>query len=144
MPHPGGTAFTGATSVCLDRSPPEHARSSAYPVYTDIDDRSFLYSVKAAIEKSWHVAEEGEEFRVPVLFRHKVLKDLYPDGPSPGRGDHIDEAAHLVRFPTDGAILTTGATTTHAFPRRTIVFGSQPLTWNVVADEFGHILGFGG
>jgi hypothetical protein len=48
---------------------------------------------------------------------------------------------HLARFPRDGAVLTTGALTTH-FYRGPIVLGSQEIAPSVLAHEFGHVLGF--
>jgi hypothetical protein len=48
---------------------------------------------------------------------------------------------HVEKFPADGAILTTGATTTHV-DGKAIVLGPHDITVSVLAHELGHILGF--
>jgi bacillopeptidase F (M6 metalloprotease family) len=48
---------------------------------------------------------------------------------------------HVEQFPAGGAILTTGAITTHV-NGRAIILGPHDITKGVLAHEFGHILGF--
>ena len=48
---------------------------------------------------------------------------------------------HVEQFPANGAILTTGAITTHV-NGRAIILGPHDITRRVLAHEFGHILGF--
>ena len=50
--------------------------------------------------------------------------------------------AHAARFPSDGAVLTTGAESTHSFVGRYLAFGPGALSDRALAHEFGHILGF--
>jgi hypothetical protein len=44
-------------------------------------------------------------------------------------------------FPTDRAVLTTGAVTTHAYGRG-IILGPHDISASVLAHELGHVLGF--
>lgn len=111
------------------------------PVYTDISDPSFLDGVKHAVERAWHVSGEPE-FQVEVIFRLRSAEDLYPNGVPPVRGEHINVQQHIGRFPKDGAVLTTGANSTHAYAGRSIASGPEPRTLNEMAHEFGHLLGF--
>jgi hypothetical protein len=112
------------------------------PLFSDIQDLRFLQGCKAAIEKRWHVVDGDEEFRVEVLLTTLNPVDLYDPEPPPAHGTHIDLRAHMARFPAEGGVLTTGAKSTHAMPRRSIALGPQNLSTNTIAHEFGHILGF--
>ena len=112
------------------------------PLYTDIQDRQFLAACQQAIEAAWQVADGGTTFRVQVLFKSVNPQHLYRPAPPPDLGAHIDIKAHVARFPTDGGVLTTGANTTYAIPGRYVVLGPEALSSNVLAHEFGHILGF--
>jgi len=105
------------------------------PVYTDIDDTAFLRTFRSAVENAWHVQDGGDEFQVVLDIRHVPSSRLYPDGRVPAHGEHID------RFPPDGAVLTTGANTTHVLGRA-INLGPHDIAPNTLAHEFGHILGF--
>ena len=77
-----------------------------------------------------------------MLFKSVNPQHLYRPAPPPDLGSHIDIKAHVARFPTDGGVLTTGANTTYAIPGRYVVLGPEALSSNVLAHEFGHILGF--
>jgi hypothetical protein len=111
------------------------------PVYTDIEDASFLQAFLSAVETAWHVQDAGDEFRVIIDVRHVPASQLYPDGRVPARGEHIDLGQHIARFPSDGAILTTGANTTHVLGH-SINVGPHDIAPRTLAHEFGHILGF--
>jgi hypothetical protein len=73
--------------------------------------------------------------------RDVPAKQLYPDGGLPAHGEHIDVAQHIRRFPPGGAVLTTGANSTHVLGR-SINVGPHDIAPNPLAHEFGHILGF--
>jgi len=53
----------------------------------------------------------------------------------------MEISRHLTRFPSGAAILTTGALTTHV-RGHAIVLGPHPISPQVLAHEFGHVLGF--
>lgn len=89
----------------------------------------------------WHAKDETTEFLVQIEFRPIGVDALYPEG-VPVAGAHIEMRAHAARFPVDGAVLTTGAESTHAFVGRFIALGSGALSVHTLAHEFGHILGF--
>jgi hypothetical protein len=104
------------------------------PVYTDIEDDEFLAKAKTAIEESWQ-AEDGE-----VSYRLELeVRKLPPVG---NRGDRIDLRAHAAHFPEDGAVLTTGAETTHSLVGRYVALAPGDLPTRTLAHEFGHVLGF--
>ena len=67
------------------------------------------------------------------------------NGPSaclpPQKGEQPNLTAHVALFPKDGAVLTTGAISTHV-TGRAIALGPHDLAPHVLAHEFGHILGF--
>src|SRR5262249_46239688 len=67
-------------------------------------------------------------------------EELYPEG-RPANGTPISILRHVARFPASGAILTTGAQTTHV-QNNAIVLGPHSVTPRLLAHEFGHILGF--
>jgi tetratricopeptide (TPR) repeat protein len=134
-------------------------------LYTDIEDAAFVRSVKEGIESWWHVRtageNAGEDFHLELDVQTLSPRRLYcepPDGadrvdranrgtpanracapPSPGLP--IDLNAHVARFPEDGAVLTTGATTLQVVGTRALVFGPGDTAPRVLAHEFGHILG---
>ncbi|GEM_PF-825626 len=123
-------------------------------VYTDIEDAAFVATVKNGIEGWWHVrnSELGDEFHLELSVQTLSSRRLYcqpPDGgrplkracAPPSRGQPIDLNAHVARFPADGAILTTGATTLQVVGARALVLGPGDTAPRVLAHEFGHILG---
>ena len=82
----------------------------------------------------WPVTRQGT--------RHDLLSLRAWPQTAPGQGAALDLWAHTARFPADGAVLTTGASTTHVLAGRCIVLGPHDLAPHVLAHEFGHILGF--
>jgi hypothetical protein len=106
------------------------------PIYTDIQDSSYLTQIRAAIEQHWRAVDESTAYRVEIQFQHWRLENP----PSPG--EHIDLRTHAARFPMDGGVLTTGAETTHAFVGRYMALGPGDLSPRAIAHEFGHVLGF--
>jgi hypothetical protein len=114
------------------------------PLYTDIDDREFVQRFATEVERVWHLYSGGNEFRVELGVSFIPTRSLYNNRgkthfPSPG--GEIDLERHLAMFPGNGAILTTGAITTHV-RGRAIILGPHALSGAVLAHEFGHILGF--
>jgi len=110
------------------------------PFYTDIDDRDFVQSVKDTIENIWRIRDGDDEFGVELEISLIPINELYGDRRAPLKGDKIDATQHLALFPADGAVLTTGALTTHVYGRA-IILGPHDITPPVLAHEFGHILG---
>jgi hypothetical protein len=110
------------------------------PVYTDIEDAAYLEHLRQAVMAKWHVTDSDEDDVLDIVFR--PLAPSTVESPPPARGAHLDVAAHLARFPLDGAVLTTGASSTYAMPGRAVVLGPLELSPNTLAHEFGHLLGF--
>lgn len=110
------------------------------PVYTDIADRAYVGSLKDAVEKIWWVREGEKEFRVELAVSYLSADELY-EGRAPKKLEPVSAARYLRLFPTDGAILTTGAATTHVLGRA-LILGPHAMTARVVAHEIGHLLGF--
>ena len=121
--------------------PSPHRWVLRVPVYTDIEDSAFVERVRAAIEHAWQVRDGEDWFSVALDIRRVSPVELYPDGGLPPHGAHIDLVDHTRRFPPGGAVLTTGANTTHVRGRN-IILGPHDIAPNVLAHEFGHILGF--
>jgi hypothetical protein len=120
--------------------PTPHRWVLRVPVYTDIADAAFIDRARVAIEHAWQVRDREDEWSVTLEIHSVSPASLYPDGSPPPRGEHIDLVDHTRRFPSGGAVLTTGANTTHVRGRSVIV-GPHDLAPNVLAHEFGHILG---
>jgi hypothetical protein len=122
------------------RHPAAHRWTLEVPVYTDIEDTHFVRRVAAAVERLWHVRDGGDEFRVRLSIIPIAARRLYSPAPPP-REAAIDVGAHCARFPQDGAVLTTGASTTHVLGR-CMILGTQTIAPHKLAHEFGHVLGF--
>jgi hypothetical protein len=120
--------------IKIDRSAAPGRVVIRVPVYTDIEDKEFLAKAKSAIEDLWQARDDDTLYRVEVEFRQLA--------PLAQLGDHIDVRAHAGKFPEDGAILTTGAQTTHSFVGRYIALAPGDLPARTLAHEFGHVLGF--
>jgi hypothetical protein len=111
------------------------------PLYTDIEDQAFVASVKRIIESTWQLRDGTNSFRVELDIAYVATDLLYGDSEKPMIGERVDIRRHLRRFPSGAAILTTGAITTHV-QDHAIVLGPHAIAPNVLAHEFGHILGF--
>src|SRR5207248_3553812 len=74
--------------------------------------------------------------------RPVAVEELYKDSAVPQRGDRIDVRSHAARFPADGAVLTTGAQTTHSLVGRYVALAPGDVSKRTLAHEFGHVLGF--
>jgi hypothetical protein len=109
--------------------------------YTDIDDGDFVGSIKDAIEKIWRHRDGDDEFRVEVAISIVSAAALYREGSMPETAGDIDIGRHLLLFPPDGAVLTTGALATHVLGRG-IILGPHDISPHILAHELGHILGF--
>lgn len=123
----------------------EHPKPNVWvarvPLYTDITDKAFIAQVKEAIEKVWLVEDRENVYKMSVEVKRVTPAKLY-GGKPPKHGEHIDVTKHIDRFPKNGGVLTTGANSTYAIPGRFVALGPQDISKNVVAHEFGHILGF--
>ena len=106
------------------------------PTYTDITDPEFLGAFKQAVERVWRVQTPGLHARVEVEIHRLKPYD------APSAGAHIDVDSHAKHFPQEGAVLTTGSNSTYSIVGKYIALGSQEIPPNVLAHEFGHILGF--
>jgi hypothetical protein len=120
--------------IKVDRSAAPGRIVVRVPVYTDIEDQEFLSKAKSAIEDLWQAREGDTLYRVEI--------DLHPSPPLAQFGDHIDVRAHAARFPENGAVLTTGAQTTHSLVGRYVALAPGDLPARTLAHEFGHVLGF--
>lgn len=145
-----------------DLTPPEFARVDAVvgrlrvvtvPVFTDITDSAEVEAFQKAIENYWHVFDGADEYRVRLSITAIAPEQLYcaagTDGKAavagcaaPAKGEHINLAAHVARFPAGGAVLTTGAESLQVVAGRAIVLGPHDVAPRTLAHEFGHVLGF--
>jgi len=121
--------------------PDPHLWTFRVSFYTDIDDGAFVGSVKEALEKIWSLRDGADEFRIEVSVSFIPAPRLYLESPVPETGDKIDAGRHVLLFPRDGAVLTTGALSTHVYGRA-IILGPHDIAPRVLAHELGHILGF--
>jgi hypothetical protein len=111
------------------------------PLFTDIEDHEFVNTVKQIIEGTWRATDRNMAYRVELDISFISGDALYPERDQRISGQKVDVRRHLKRFPTSGAILTTGAPTTHV-QGNAIVLGPHAVMPRVLAHEFGHILGF--
>lgn len=114
------------------------------PLASDIEDSAFLAKTKQAIESTWNVRslKTNHHFRIRIDLRKISAKALYRKEPTPRHGAQVDVEKHTARFAHSIPFLTTGANMTYAIPGRYIVLGPHPMSYRVLAHEFGHILGF--
>jgi hypothetical protein len=111
------------------------------PVFTDIEDQDFVAAAKRIIESTWRIRGPKKTFRVELEISYFSSALLYAGLGKPAKGAPLDLRRHLGRFPSGGAILTTGALTTHV-QDYAIVLGPRAIAPRILAHEFGHILGF--
>jgi hypothetical protein len=109
--------------------------------YTDIQDNAFVQSAKRAMEDIWHLRSGKDDFSIQLHFSYVSPEHLYGTDKPPRTGQRMNIRKHVEQFPADGAVLTTGARTTHV-DGRAIILGPHDITKRVLAHEFGHILGF--
>src|SRR3989442_3574899 len=86
------------------------------------------------MEDMWRASDGDTTYALQI-----ELKNVPP---VPQRGDRIDVRTHADRFPEDGAVLTTGAQTTHSLVGRYVALAPGDLSVRTLAHEFGHVLGF--
>ena len=132
--------------------PDPHRWILRVPFYTDIDDADFVRALQQGVERVWRLRDGEDEFSVELAITYLAPARLYPGRPGCGTAGHapcdpprwgapIDVGQHVALFPEDGAVLTSGAVTTHVWGRA-IALGPQDITRHVLAHELGHILGF--
>lgn len=111
------------------------------PLFTDIEDREFVHTVKQIIENTWQSIGRRAKYRVQLDVTFISPESLYPNGDKPMSGQKLNVNRHVAQFPSGGAILTTGGHTTFVLDRA-IILGPHDVAPRVLAHEFGHILGF--
>jgi len=122
------------------------------PIYTDIEDWSFVEEFRRAVESHWRVRDGDDEFRVVLSIRHLSRQELYEDSEgcgqdqegcrAPERGEGIDVSRHASMFPSNGAALTTGAHAVQFSASCCIFLSPHDVAPRTLAHEFGHALGF--
>jgi len=121
--------------------PSPHRWIVTIPIYTDIDDPSFVDAFRSAVENAWRLRDGEDEFSVALDLRHVPVTQLYRGRRAPAHGEHINQGEHIGLFPPGGAVLTSGSNSTYVLGRA-INVGPHDIAPNVLAHEFGHILGF--
>jgi hypothetical protein len=79
---------------------------------------------------------------IEVLTPERLYCTGKPDCAPPAKGRKIDLEGHAARFPQNGAVLTTGASSLKILAGRALVLGPHDIRPSVFAHEFGHLLGF--
>ena len=146
-----GNDLTPSEFARLD-APVGRLRVVTVPVFTDITDSVEVEAFQKAIENYWHVFDGADEYRVRLTITAITPERLYcaagADGKAaagcaaPAKGEHINLAPHVARFPAGGAVLTTGAESLQVVAGRAIVLGPHDVAPRTLAHEFGHVLGF--
>ena len=156
------SSASGPEATVMEFGPPAFVRIEApagrvhivtVPFYTDIVDSSVVEASLRAIESYWHVIDGEDEYRVRLTITPISPDRLYCAGADvaksvtagcapPAKGEHINLAAHVARFPADGAVFTTGAASLQLTAERAIVLGPHDVAPRTLAHEFGHVLGF--
>jgi hypothetical protein len=133
--------FRPASGLAIERA--GDALVLPVEVATDIDDETFLAVAARAVAEEFSQSDAARVARLSleVRWRRVAVDVLYPEGP-PDQASAIDPDDHLRRFPDGALILTTGAASTYARPRRAVLLGPSPLARRTLAHEFGHLLGF--
>jgi hypothetical protein len=134
------TAIETPGFIRIEQAQP-HLWTVIVPIYTDIDDAHFVRMLKSEVENIWRVRDGKDKFRVELALSHVPADELYAAAAPPRNGDTIDMQRHIALFPRDGAILTTGGTTTHVYGRA-LILGPHAIASRVLAHEIGHLLGF--
>jgi hypothetical protein len=141
MIHAGRNNFYPPSFVTLKRLQPDLLIVQVV-LYTDIADHGYLQQWEQTIEEAWQGRVNENEVRVQLLFTSIQAPDLYQGEPYPRHGAHMEIEDHVARFPTDGGVLTSGASATYGITGRFIALGPHGISKNTMAHEFGHILGF--
>ncbi len=139
--HAAAEHFTPPAFLRVERTA-AHRWVLTVPVYTDIVDAAFVEAFKSAVERAWQTRAGDDEFRIEVAIATIAAARLYAPQSPPTAGQAIDLDAHCARFPRDGAVLTTGADSTHVVAGRCIGVGPHDIAAHTLAHEFGHALGF--
>jgi hypothetical protein len=126
--------------VRIEQAPPR-TWNVIMPIYTDIEDGDFVRLLQTEVERIWRLRDGEDQFRVELAFSHISADELYAGGRPPRYGNHIEIEDHIARFPSDGAVLTTGGETTHVYGRA-LILGPHAIAARVLAHEIGHLLGF--
>jgi hypothetical protein len=120
-------------------------------IATDITDGAFVERVRAAVEAQWSIDADGESYRVQLDIAALSPEQLYcgaatgapatPCAP-PAHGAPIDLDTHVAKFPSDRAVLTTGASALHVRRGRMLALTPFAVAPRALAHEIGHLLGF--
>lgn len=139
--HSGEEGFSKPAYLTL-RHPAPRRWVVEVPVYTDIRDEAFLTRLRKIVETRWSARDGGKVYAVHLRLIRISPEKLYAPGKPLEDGAEVNLDAHVAKFPKDGAVITTGAASTYAIPGRFVALGAAPIEENVLAHEFGHLLGF--
>ena len=112
-------------------------------VCTDIEDSEFLSAFQTGVQEAFSLSPAAQSYRFSIELKWRLVRvsELYPDR-SPSYGESVDINEHVALFKGCPLLLTTGASSTHAFVGTRIVLGTTPISPRTLAHEFGHLLGF--
>jgi len=97
-------------------------------ITTDISDQRLIREFEGAIQTYWSAQS-------PIEITRVIWKYL------PNNPNFTTLEEHLLRFPKNAAILTTGASTTRVHGGRAMILGPGTITPRILAHEVGHLLG---